>query len=122
SSFTLNQSNGTITQTQYLLINGTNFVLTQDGSGNVTVANGTGAPSQSSSASPTATTATTQSHSSTTKSFAPRHTSSWPLLIFISVLALMAIQANAQNTICISEVINEANLVTSLVQGNIQQV
>jgi hypothetical protein len=118
SNFTLNQPNGTITQTQSLLINSTSFILTQDGSGNVTVANGTMAPSQS----PTATTATTQSPSSTTKSFAPPHTSSWPLIIFISVLALMAIQANAQNIPCISEVINEANLVTSLVQGKIQQV
>jgi hypothetical protein len=122
SNFTLNQRNGTITETQYLLINGTSFVLTQDGSGNVTVANGTVAPSQSPSTYATATTATTQSPSSTTKSFAPRHTSSWPLIIFISVLALMAIQENAQNIPCISEVINEANLVTSLVQGNIQQV
>jgi hypothetical protein len=34
----------------------------------------------------------------------------------------MAIQANAQKIPCISEVINEANLVTSLVQGNLQQV
>jgi hypothetical protein len=118
----LNQPNGAITQTQYLLINGTSFILTQDGSGNVTVANETMAPSQSPSTSPTVTTATTQSPSSTTKSFAPRYTSSWPLIIFISVLALMAIQASAQNIPCISEVINEANLVTSLVQGNIQQV
>jgi hypothetical protein len=103
SNFTLNQPNVAITEIQYLLINGTNFVLTQDESGNITVANGTVAPSQSPG---TSATTTAQSHSSTTQSFALRHASSWHLLIFISVLALMAVQANAQKIPCISEVIN----------------
>jgi hypothetical protein len=43
----LNQPNVTITETQYLQINGTIFVLTQDESGNITAANGTVTPSQS---------------------------------------------------------------------------
>jgi hypothetical protein len=34
----------------------------------------------------------------------------------------MAIQANAQKIPCISEVLNEVNLITSLAEGNIQQV
>ena len=108
SNFSFTQPNVTVTGTQQVSINGTEFTITQDESGNVSLANGT-----------TSTSPTKQS-----AAFSQARTISWPFLVLLSLLAVFATPVSGQESgtlPCIGSVLSYFKIVQSAVTGQVNE-
>jgi hypothetical protein len=105
SNFSFAQPNVTVTGTQQVSINGTEYTLTQDASGNVSLANGTSSAKQSA-------------------AFSQARTISWPLLVFLLLLAALATPVSGQESgavPCIGSALTYFQIAQSAVTGQVNE-